>query len=108
MAFVQTWSGARRQLAIIDAELRRLHDERQRQLLALGDAVYRGDEEAAEQARDGIRALDEQIEQEHDKQRRIVEQASSRIDRERGFVAPTQVVDRPDTEESEPPPKESA
>ena len=107
VGLLQTWSGARRQLGMIDAELRRLHGERQEWLLALGDATYRGDEEGAARTRDGIRALDEQIEQEHEKQRRVVEDASSRMDRERGYVAPTQVVD-PEADETESAPKESS
>jgi hypothetical protein len=106
LAFVQTWSSARRQLAVIDAELQRLHGERNQLLYALGEATYRGDEKAAAETRDGIRALDEQIEQEHEKQRRTVEEASSHIDDEREFVAPTQIVDPP-TEQPESAPKEN-
>lgn len=103
VAIVQTWSGARRQLGLIDAELRRLHGERHRLLYELGDATYRGDEEAAAHTRDGIRSIDEQIEQEHEKERRVVEETSSRVDQEREFVAPTQIVpeseaDRKETE----------
>jgi ElaB/YqjD/DUF883 family membrane-anchored ribosome-binding protein len=101
-ALIQTWSGARRQLAGIDAELQRLHDERQRELLALGDVTYRGDEKAAAQIRERIGAVDEQIEQEQEKQRRVVEEASRAIDHEHEFVAPTQIVDPAGTEEPEP------
>lgn len=101
MAFVQTVSGARRRLGVIDAELRRLHVERRRLLLEFGDATYRGDEDAASRTRDDIRAIDEQIEQEHEKERSIVEEASSRIDHERGVVAPTQVVTDPESESKE-------
>jgi hypothetical protein len=102
LALVQTWSGARRQLAAIDAELRRLHAERQRELLALGDVTYRGDEKPAAEIRDRIRAVDERIEQEQEKQRRVVEEASRTIDHEHQYVAPTQVVDPADTQEPEP------
>jgi hypothetical protein len=100
-AIVQTRSGARRQLGVIDAELRRLQGERQRLLHALGDATYRGDKRAAAKTRDGIRALDEQIEHEHQKERLVVEQASSRIDHERGIVAPTQIVVEADSDRKE-------
>lgn len=101
LAFVQTVSGARRQLGVIDAELQRLHDERRGLLLAFGDATYREDEEAAAQARDRIRAIEERIEREHAKERSVVADASSRIDHERGIVAPTQVVTEPESERKE-------
>jgi hypothetical protein len=101
LALVQTRSGARRQLGVIDAELRRLQAERQRLLHALGEATYRGDKQAAKQTGDRIRALDEEIEQEREKERRVVDEASSRIARERGFVAPTQVVTQPGPERKE-------
>jgi hypothetical protein len=100
VAIVQTRSGARRQLGVIDAELRRLQGERRRLLHDLGDATYRGDKESAKGVRDRIRGLDEQMEQEREKQRRVVEEASSRIDHERGFVAPTQ-VSQPESERKE-------
>ena len=101
LAFVQTVSGARRQLGVIDAELQRLHEERRRLLLAFGDATYREDEEAAAQARDRIRVIDEWIEREREKERSVVEEASSRIDQERGIVAPTQVVTEAESEPKE-------
>jgi hypothetical protein len=101
VAIVQTWSGARRELGVIDAELRRLHGERHQLLTALGDATYRGDEEAAAQSRDDIRSIDEQIEQEHEKERRVVEEASARIGDERESVAPTQIVSDPESDRKE-------
>lgn len=108
LMLVQTWSGARRRLAAIEAELRRLSGERQQLLLDLGDATYRADEEEGALVRDRIRELDDRIEQEHEKQRRVVEEASRNIDREHQFVAPTQVVDSPADPESAPdPPKDT-
>jgi hypothetical protein len=101
LTFVQAVSGARRQLGVIDAELRRLYGERQQLLLALGDATYRGDEDAAAQTRDGIRAIDEQIEREQEKERSVVAEASSRIDHEHGIVAPTQVLAEPDSDQED-------
>jgi hypothetical protein len=101
VAIVQTWSGARRELGVIEAELRRLHGGRNQLLYTLGDATYRGDEEAAAQSRDGIRSIDEQIEQEHEKERRVVEEASSRIDHEREVVAPTQIVSESESDRKE-------
>jgi hypothetical protein len=101
VAFVQTLSGARRQLAVIDAELRRLHGERQQLLLAFGDATYRGNEDAAAQTRDRIRAIDERIDHEHEKERSVVEEASRRIDRERGIVAPTEILAEPEADRRE-------
>jgi hypothetical protein len=101
--YLQTKSRVRRQLGVIDAELRRLNGERKEDLVALGEATYRGDEEASGRAREKIRTLDEQIEQQHERQRRVVEEATSRIEREQTSVAPTQIVEEP-----EPPSEETS
>jgi hypothetical protein len=95
--YVQTRSRARRQLGVIDAELRRLSGERRDGVIALGEATYRGDRKAAGQARSRIRAVDERIQQERDKQRQIVEEATSRIEQEQRSVAATQIVEEPES-----------
>jgi hypothetical protein len=100
--YVQARSRARRQLGVIDAELRRLSGERRDGVIALGDATYRGDRKAAAQARNRIRAVDERIEQEREKQRQVVEEATSRIEHEQRSVASTQIV-----EEADAPPEET-
>jgi hypothetical protein len=114
LAFVQVQSSARRQVAAIDVELHRLQARRQRGLLALGEAAYGGDSDATAQAREELRALDEEIEQQHETRRRVVEEANAYIERERGFVEPTEVVpptldERPDVERHsvDPAPKET-
>jgi hypothetical protein len=99
--YLQTRSHARRQLAVIDAELRRLSGERRNGVIALGEATYRGDKKGAAQARDRVRAVDERIAQEREKQRRVVEEATRRIEREQRSVAST-IVEKP-----EAPPEES-
>jgi ElaB/YqjD/DUF883 family membrane-anchored ribosome-binding protein len=106
LTFVQVQSSARRQVAAIDAELHRLQSRRQHELLALGEAAYGGDEQATAEAREQLRALDEEIEEHHDTRRRIVEAANAYIERERGFVEPTEIVpptpDEPQEAEREP------
>jgi SOS response regulatory protein OraA/RecX len=101
--YLQTRSRVRHQLAVIDAELRRLNGQRKEDLAAFGEATYRGNEEESARARDRIRTLDEQIEQQHERQRRVLEEAASRIEREQTSVAPTQIV-----EESDPSPEETS
>jgi adenylate kinase family enzyme len=101
--YLQTRSRARRQLGVIDAELRRLSGERQQGMIAPGEATFRGDKKAAAQARDRIRAVDERIQHEHEKQRRVVEEATSRIEHEQRSVASTQIVEEPESAPEEKP-----
>lgn len=101
--YLQTRSIARRELAVIDAELRRLSGERQQGLMALGEATYRGDETAAGLARDRLGAVDVLIQQQYERQRRVVEEASSRIEREQRSVAETQIVEEPGSAPDETP-----
>jgi hypothetical protein len=98
IATVTAQSAARRRLAAIDSELRRLGGERERALLALGDATYRGDDEAAQRARDRLRALDDQIEEQRRQQERVVAETRDFVEHERGFVEPTQIVHEPDAD----------
>jgi hypothetical protein len=99
--YLQTRSRARRQLGVIDAELRRLIGERRNGVIALGEATYRGDRKGAAEARKRIRAVDERIEQEREKQRHVVEEATSRIDQEQRSVAATQIVEEPESPSEE-------
>jgi hypothetical protein len=103
LAAANAWSAARRRVGTIDAELRRLAAERQQALLALGDATYRGDDEPAEEARERVRALDEQIEEQRLQQHRVVEETRHLVEHEREFVEPTRIVHENDAD-----PKESA
>jgi SOS response regulatory protein OraA/RecX len=100
--YLQTRSRVRRQLGVIDAELRRLGGERRNGVIALGEATYGGDEEAAAEARERIRAVDERIQQEREKQRQVVEDATSSIEREHRSVAATRIVDESDSSPEEP------
>jgi hypothetical protein len=99
--YLQTRSRARRQLGVIDAELRRLDGVRRDGVIALGEATYGGDKAAAKEARERIRAADERIQHERGKQRLVLEEATSRIQDEHRSVAATRIVDEPD-----PPPEE--
>lgn len=95
--YLQTRSRVRRELGVIDAELRRLSGQRRNGVIALGEATYRGDKKRAAQARDTIRAVDERIEREREKQRQVVEGATRRIEHEQSSVASTQIVEEPES-----------
>jgi hypothetical protein len=100
-ATANAWSAARRRVAAIDAELRRLAEERRQALLALGDATYRTDAEAAESARNQVGALDEQLEELRRQQERVVEETRQLVERERGFVEPTRIARDNDADSEE-------
>jgi hypothetical protein len=98
IAAANAWSAARRRVAAIDAELRRLSAERQQALLALGDATYRGDDQAAQQARDEVGSVDEQLEEQRRRQQEVVEETRHLVEREREFVEPTRIVHQADAD----------
>ncbi len=104
LAVVHAWWAARREIAAIDRELRRLHTAREQRVLVLGEAAYRDDEEPVAQAREAIRSVDEEIAQQHESRRRVVETASSHIERERRLVVPTEIVEGPGTDGRPPAP----
>jgi hypothetical protein len=99
--YLQTRSRARRELGLIDAELRRLTGERRTGVIALGESTYRGDRKGAAEARKMIRAVDERIQHEREKQRRVIDEARSRIEHEHRSVAATQIVEEPESPSEE-------
>jgi hypothetical protein len=103
LATAHAWSAARRRVAAIDSELRRLAGERQQALLALGEATYRGDEEAAEVARDHVRSVDEQMEEQRQQQQLVVEETRHLVEHERQFVEPTRIEHQQDDDREEAP-----
>ena len=82
-------------------ELRRLGAVRARLLFELGDAVYRGDEQATESARNRVAELDELVRQREGEMEAVMAQAQERLQRRRLEVQPTEMVEVP--EEPAPP-----
>jgi len=77
-------------------ELRKLAVLRGRLLFELGDAVYRGDEQATEGARQRLVALDEEWRQKEAEMQTLNTQAQDRISRRRLEVQPTEMVEIPE------------
>jgi hypothetical protein len=77
-------------------ELRKLAVLRGRLLFELGDAVYRGDEQATEAARHRLDELDEAWRQREAEIQTVVSQAQDRLHRRRLEVQPTEMVELPE------------
>jgi hypothetical protein len=83
-------------LLALRRELRRLAVLRARLLFELGDAVYRGDEQAAESARERVAELDEAVRQREGEMQAVMAQAHDRLRRRRLEVQPTEMVELPE------------
>jgi hypothetical protein len=94
-SFATRGRAARRVLAL-RRELQRMSALRARLLLELGDAVYRGDDEATERARGQVRELDELAAQREADMQGTLAQAQDRLQRHRLEVQPTEMVELPD------------
>jgi hypothetical protein len=77
-------------------ELRKLGVLRRRLLFELGDAVYRGDEQATEAARQRLAQLDEAWRQKEAEMETVVAQAQHRLHSRRLEVQPTEMVELPE------------
>jgi hypothetical protein len=77
-------------------ELRKLAVLRGRLLFELGDAVYRGDEQATEAARQRLGELDETWREREAEMQSVIAQAQDRLRRRRLEVQPTEMVELPD------------
>jgi zinc ribbon protein len=77
-------------------ELRKLAVLRGRLLFELGDAVYRGDEQATDAARRRLEELDEAWRQKEAEMQTVVVNAQDRLHRRRLEVQPTEMVELPD------------
>jgi uncharacterized membrane protein len=77
-------------------ELRKMAVLRGRLLFELGDAVYRGDEQATEAARQRLGDLDETWRQKEAEMQTVITQAQERMHRRRLEVQPTEMVEIPD------------
>jgi hypothetical protein len=87
---------AARHVLALRRELRRLAATRVRALFELGDAVYRGDEAATEEARRRVAEIDELARQREGEMQAAIAQAKERIDRRKLEVQPTEMVELPD------------
>ena len=86
---------ATRRLLALRGELKRLGATRATLLVELGDAVYRGDEQATETARMQVVELDEVARQREAEMQSVIAQAQDRLHRRRLEVQPTEMVEIP-------------
>src|SRR5262245_52249903 len=88
-------------------EVQRLAIVRRRLLFELGEAVYRGDDQAAKNAREQVKELDEVAAQREEEMRAVLAEAHERIEQRRLEVRPTEMVEVPE-EPEQPTPGEPA
>ncbi len=93
---VATRGRATRRVLSLRRELGRLAAQRARLLFELGDAVYRGDEQATEAARGRVSELDELVQQREGEMQEVIAHARDRLDRRRLEVQATEMVEIPD------------
>ena len=86
---------AARQLLAMRREAQRMAVLRSRMLFELGDAVYRGDEQATEEARGRVEELDRLAAQREAEMQQVVEAAQQVMARRRLEVQPTEVAEQP-------------
>lgn len=86
---------AARQVLALRRELKRMSVLRAQLLFELGDAVYRGDEQATETARERVGELDELAAQREAEMEGVVARAQERLRRRRLEVQPTEMVELP-------------
>jgi len=96
VASVGTRGRASRRLMGLRRELQRIAVRRRQLLLELGDAVYRGDEQAVKTAREQVKELDELAATKEEEMRTVVAEANERIEQRRLEVRPTEMVEVPD------------
>jgi len=93
---VATRGRAARRLLALRRELQRMGQLRARLLFELGDAVYRGDDQGTERAREQVRELEELAALRESEMEAIVAQTQERIKRRRLEVQPTEMVELPE------------
>jgi type IV secretory pathway TrbD component len=84
------------QVFALRRELRRMAALRAQLLFELGDAVYRGDDQASDTARDRIEELDRLVASTEGKMEDVVASAQRRIEDRRLEVQPTEMVELPE------------
>jgi hypothetical protein len=87
---------AARQLIAMRRELQRMSAFRQHLLYELGDAVYRGDEDATQTARARIEELDSLAAQREAEMQQVMEMAERRLEQRRLEVQPTVIAEQPE------------
>ena len=93
---VATRGRATTRLRALRRELRKLAVLRGRLLFELGDAVYRGDEQATEAARQRLSELDQTWREREAEMQAVIAQAQDRLNRRRLEVQPTEMVELPE------------
>ena len=93
---IATRGRATRRLYALRQELRRMEGMRARLLFELGDAVYRGDEQAAEAARQRVEELDALAAEKEAEMQQVIESAQDVVARRRLEVQPTEVAEQPE------------
>lgn len=94
---------ATRQLYGLRQELEHMAVRRDRLLFELGDAMYRGDEQATEEARSRVEELDRLAAQREAEMQQVVESTEHVLARGRLEVQQTEVAERPDDPSSPTP-----
>jgi len=87
---------AARRMIALRRELQRMAVVRAQVLFELGDAVYRGDEQGTETAREQVKELDELAAEREAEMKAVVAQAQERLQRRRLEVQPTEMVEVPE------------
>src|SRR5205085_5498838 len=96
---------ATRQVYAIRQELGQMTVRRDRLLFELGEALYRGDEQATEEARSRLEELDRRVAEREAEMQQVVESAEHVLARRRLEVQQTEVAEAPE-EPSTPAPGE--
>jgi zinc-ribbon domain len=100
---VATRGQATGRVIVLRREVQRLGVARRRLLLEFGEAVYGGDDRAAENAREQVKGLDELAAQREEEMRAVVADAQERIQQRRLEVRPTDMVEVPEIPEQPSP-----
>ena len=87
---------AARQVLVLRRELERMREVRAQLLFELGDAVYRGDEQATETARGQLEELDALSARRESEMQAVVAAAQERLRQRKLEVQPTEMVEVPD------------
>jgi hypothetical protein len=91
-----TRNRAARQVLALRRELERMRELRAQLLFELGDAVYRGDEQATETARGQLEELDALSARRESEMQAVVAAAQERLRQRKLEVQPTEMVEVPD------------
>ena len=87
---------AARQVLALRREVQRMATLRKQLLFELGDAVYRGDEQATEAGRGRVAELDELVQQREGEMQEVMARAQDRLQRRRLEVQVTEMVEIPE------------